>query len=69
MIDMNALPGDDVQSEEIASQVGMQLRMLPMSFAQQRLWFLAQMEETQAYHIAFHVQLQGELCRTSFDGL
>ncbi|MGN6085880.1 amino acid adenylation domain-containing protein, partial [Trinickia sp.] len=35
---------------------------LPMSFAQQRLWFLAQMEGASlAYHIGFGVQLRGSL--------
>ncbi len=34
----------------------------PLSFAQQRLWFLAQMKEARdAYHIPFGVLLQGEL--------
>jgi syringomycin synthetase protein SyrE len=35
---------------------------LPLSFAQQRLWFLAQMEEvSEAYHISFGLRLRGEL--------
>ena len=37
---------------------------LPLSFAQQRLWFLAQMEGvSQAYHIPFGLRLQGQLDR------
>jgi amino acid adenylation domain-containing protein len=37
---------------------------IPLSFAQQRLWFLAQMEEVrEAYHIPFGVRLKGELDR------
>jgi amino acid adenylation domain-containing protein len=39
---------------------------LPLSFAQQRLWFLAQMENaSEAYHIAFGPHLRGELNRTA----
>src|SRR5438477_9330323 len=39
-------------------------RRLPLSYAQQRLWFLAQMEGvSEAYHIAFGLRLQGELDR------
>lgn len=35
---------------------------LPLSFAQQRLWFLAQTEgASQAYHIAYGLRLEGEL--------
>jgi hypothetical protein len=35
---------------------------LPLSFAQQRLWFLAQMEGvSEAYHIVFGVRLKGDL--------
>src|SRR5262249_4385541 len=39
---------------------------VPLSFAQQRLWFLAQMGEAgQAYHIALALRLQGELDRSA----
>ncbi|WP_216847005.1 condensation domain-containing protein, partial [Granulicella sp. L60] len=35
---------------------------LPLSFAQQRLWFLAQMEgASEAYHIPFGLRLKGDL--------
>ncbi len=35
---------------------------LPLSFAQQRLWFLAQIEEAgQAYHVPMGLHLKGEL--------
>jgi amino acid adenylation domain-containing protein len=37
-------------------------RGLPLSYAQQRLWFLAQMEGvSEAYHMPFGVQLKGQL--------
>ena len=38
---------------------------LPLSFAQQRLWFLAKLEEaaSRAYHISFSLRLQGSLDR------
>ncbi|HKQ08151.1 MAG TPA: condensation domain-containing protein, partial [Blastocatellia bacterium] len=36
---------------------------LPLSFAQQRLWFLAQMGVSQAYHIFYGLRLKGELDR------
>jgi amino acid adenylation domain-containing protein len=39
---------------------------LPLSFAQQRLWFLAQMKDTsEAYHIALRFQLDGPLDRVA----
>ena len=39
---------------------------LPLSFAQQRLWFLAQMEGgSEAYHIPFGLHLKGDLNRTA----
>ena len=39
---------------------------LPLSFAQQRLWFLAQMEGvSEAYHIPFGLRLKGDLDRSS----
>ena len=38
----------------------------PLSFAQQRLWFLAQMEGvSEAYHIPFGLRLKGDLDRTA----
>src|SRR6185437_5845538 len=41
-------------------------RRLPLSFAQQRLWFLAQMEGgSAAYHIPFGLRLKGDLNRTA----
>ncbi|CAG1018982.1 partial arthrofactin-type cyclic lipopeptide synthetase C, partial [Burkholderiaceae bacterium] len=36
---------------------------LPLSFAQQRLWFLAQMGENHAYHVRFALRLDGALDR------
>ncbi len=47
---------------------------LPLSYAQQRLWFLAQMEGiSEVYHISFGVRLFGKLDRQAlklaFDGL
>ncbi|HKQ08166.1 MAG TPA: amino acid adenylation domain-containing protein, partial [Blastocatellia bacterium] len=36
---------------------------LPLSFAQQRLWFLAQMGASQAYHIFYGWRLKGQLDR------
>ncbi|UPL08773.1 Gramicidin S synthase II [Pseudomonas sp. IsoF] len=51
--DGNALP---------AIQPGPRQGALPLSFAQQRLWFLAQMEEASAaYHIPLALRLQGRL--------
>src|SRR5947199_4195019 len=42
---------------------------LPLSFAQQRLWFLAQMEGvSEAYHVSFGVRLKGELDRGALRG-
>src|SRR6266700_5568125 len=39
---------------------------LPLSFAQQRLWFLAQMKGvSQAYHIPFGLRLTGPLDRAA----
>ena len=47
---------------------------VPLSFAQQRLWFLAQMKGvSEAYHIPFGMRLQGELdrgaLRQALDGI
>src|SRR5262249_12337892 len=36
---------------------------LPLSFAQQRLWFLAQMGVSEAYHIFYGLRLRGQLNR------
>src|SRR5947207_175588 len=42
---------------------------LPLSFAQQRLWFLAQMEGvSEAYHVPFGVRLKGKLDRGALRG-
>ncbi|MFZ2753756.1 MAG: hypothetical protein WAZ48_09960, partial [Lysobacteraceae bacterium] len=39
---------------------------LPVSFAQQRLWFLSQMDaSSDAYHIALGVELTGALNRAA----
>jgi len=40
---------------------------LPVSFAQQRLWFLAQMgeEASEAYHIPLALRMKGELDRSA----
>ncbi|KAG0000630.1 hypothetical protein BGZ80_006329, partial [Entomortierella chlamydospora] len=41
--------------------------VLPLSFAQQRLWFLAQMEGvSDAYHIAIAIRLEGSLNRDAW---
>ena len=46
---------------------------LPLSFAQQRLWFLAQLGEGDAYHIFYGWRLKGQLdrgaLRRSLDGI
>src|SRR5262249_45491377 len=39
--------------------------LLPLSFAQQRLWFLAQMGLSKAYHIFYGLRLKGRLDRES----
>ncbi|HET7866620.1 MAG TPA: amino acid adenylation domain-containing protein, partial [Burkholderiaceae bacterium] len=41
--------------------------MLPMSFAQQRLWFICQFDDraSRAYHLAIHLRLRGDLDRTA----
>jgi len=41
---------------------------LPLSFAQQRLWFLAQIGASQAYHIANGWRLKGQLDRAALRG-
>ena len=42
---------------------------LPLSFAQQRLWFLAQMEGvSEAYHMPFGLRLKGNLDRVALRG-
>ncbi|MEN5144490.1 amino acid adenylation domain-containing protein, partial [Pseudomonas juntendi] len=42
--------------------------LLPLSFAQQRLWFLAQLQEASAaYHIPLALRLEGKLQRTALE--
>nr|UXB94800.1 non ribosomal peptide synthetase [Pseudomonas syringae] len=54
--------GDTVQSELPAIKAVAQDGPVPLSFAQQRLWFLAQMEDANsAYNIPLGLQLTGQL--------
>ena len=52
-------PADDVPPIEPASRI----LPIPLSFAQQRLWFLAQLDAAtaDAYHVTFGLRLQGHL--------
>ncbi len=53
------------EGEEISVIQGLR-RQLPLSFAQQRLWFLSQMAGgSEAYHIAVGVRLKGKLNRSA----
>jgi amino acid adenylation domain-containing protein len=47
-------------AEELRKRVG-KPRYAPMSFAQERLWFLDQFASNSAYNICLNVRLQGEL--------
>jgi hypothetical protein len=52
------------RSEELAIVPASRAEALPLSFAQQRLWFLAQMEGgSEAYHIPLGLRLAGPLDR------
>jgi hypothetical protein len=52
-------------------KVGQRPERLPLSYAQQWLWFLAQMEaSSRAYHMPFGVRLRGPTrCRSAAAGV
>src|SRR5687768_6539344 len=59
--------GEQNRSERPAT-VGKQSRVFPMSFAQQRLWFLDQLEpNSSAYNIPNGVRLEGPLHTNSLE--
>ncbi|MFC7519108.1 condensation domain-containing protein, partial [Herbaspirillum sp. GCM10030257] len=58
--------GQAAQSELPAIALASRADALPLSFAQQRLWFLSQMEGvSQAYHIPLGLRMQGTLDRAA----
>ncbi|MFC7519087.1 condensation domain-containing protein, partial [Herbaspirillum sp. GCM10030257] len=58
--------GHAAQSELPAITLASRADALPLSFAQQRLWFLSQMEGvSQAYHIPLGLRMQGTLDRNA----
>jgi amino acid adenylation domain-containing protein len=61
-----AAVGQAAQSQLPAITLASRENPLPLSFAQQRLWFLSQMEGvSQAYHIPLGLRMQGTLDRSA----
>ena len=60
------LPDGYVLDEQFTDSFTERSERLPLSFAQQRLWFLAQMEGvSEAYHILGGLRLKGDLNDTA----
>ncbi|NRB47204.1 MAG: amino acid adenylation domain-containing protein [Saprospiraceae bacterium] len=66
--DFAAYLGEQSVEEEI-SNIGQQLRpdLIPLSFSQERLWFIDQLEGSIHYHVPMVLRLLGDLDKPVFD--